>query len=150
MILLDTNVVSEPLRLSPHPGVVTWLDAQHPATLYLSAISVAEIRYGIASLPVGKRRTTLADRFERDVLPVFDVRILSFDEPAADHYAAMRAEMRSRGRAIGDLDAMIAAIALSRRLTISTRDTTPFLDAGLKVINPFNGAELTSRQSHPS
>ncbi|HMR49563.1 MAG TPA: type II toxin-antitoxin system VapC family toxin [Arachnia sp.] len=137
MILLDTNVLTDPMAPRPHPAVAVWLDAQHAQTLYVSTISVGEIRYGIAALPEGRRRSTLRERFEDEVLPFFDGRVLSFDEPAAAAYGQLRASMRSRGRAIGDFDALIAATALSRRLTVATRDTSPFSDAGVSVLNPY-------------
>jgi predicted nucleic acid-binding protein len=137
MIILDTNVLSEPLRPAPDPAVVTWLDAQSIATLYVTAISLAEIRYGLAALPSGSRRSTLVTRFESEVAPLFVGRVLAFDEPAAAAYGTLRARMRADGRAIGDLDALIAAIASSRRFSVATRDARPFTDAGLTVIDPF-------------
>ena len=89
-------------------------------------------------LPRGKRRAILADRFERDVLPVFRGRVLPFDEPATRSYADLRSSVRERGSQIGDFDALIAAIAASRRLHVATRDTTPFEAAQVPVINPFS------------
>lgn len=137
MILLDTNVISEPLRPRPDLSVVTWLDAQEHRTLYLSTITVAEIRFGIAVLPRGKRRDTLDVRFETEVLSRFGGRVLPFDEGATRLYATLRSAARHRGHVIGDYDAMIAAIALSTGMTVATRDTAPFEAAGVQVINPF-------------
>lgn len=137
MILLDTNVVSEPIGSRPDPRVVAWLDAQEPRTLYLTTITVAEIRFGIAVLPHGRRRDTLEERFETDIMPIFEGRILSFDEPATRSYAALRSSVRRRGRAIGDFDAVIAAIAQSRGYSVATRDSAPFEAAQVPVINPF-------------
>src|SRR5262245_58099992 len=91
VIILDTNVISEPLRPRPGPGVVAWLDAQAVETLYLTTISLAEVRYSIACLPRGARRNKLHDRFEADFLPLFHGRTLAFNEPAAAAYAALRA-----------------------------------------------------------
>ena len=79
MILLDTNVISEPWNPDPDTAVLTWLDAQAIETLFISAISIAELRFGIASMPSGKRQTILHDRLEGEVLPIFDGRILPFD-----------------------------------------------------------------------
>lgn len=138
MILLDTNVLSEPLRSRPDPAVVAWLDAQEPRTLFLSTITVAETRFGIAVLPRGKRRDILADRFERDVLPVFHDRVLPFDEPATRSYAKLRSSARRRGSAMGDFDAVIASIADSRGLRVATRDTRPFDAVQVPTINPFS------------
>ncbi|MBB2890640.1 PIN domain-containing protein [Flexivirga oryzae] len=138
MIILDTNVLSEPLRREPSPSVVAWLDAQAIETLYLTTICLAEIRCGIAALPAGRRRSTLARRFDREVLPRFRDRVLAFDEPAASAYGMLRAKARADGRAIGDFDALVAAIADWRKFTVATRDVSPFEAAGITVINPFD------------
>ncbi len=87
MILVDTNVISEPLRASPEHRVVEWLDRQPLETLYLSGVTIAELRFGVARLPVGKRRNDLRDRFETQVLPAFAGRILSFELAATEAYA---------------------------------------------------------------
>lgn len=138
MIILDTNVVSEPLRPSPDQAVVAWLDAQMAETLFLTSITLAEVRYGIAALPSGQRRTSLGERLEGEVLPLFAGRILSFDEPATREYATIRAQTRAAGLAIGDFDALIASIATAHRFGVATRDVAPFEAAGIAtVINPF-------------
>lgn len=138
MIILDTNVVSEPLRPAPDQLVVQWLDAQIAETLFLTTVTVAELRFGIAALPPGRRRTGLEDRFEGDVLPLFAGRILGFDEPATREYAALRARARQQGLAIGDFDALIASIAKVYRFAVASRDVAPFVTAGVReVINPF-------------
>lgn len=137
MILLDTNVVSEPLKTSPDRAVLRWLDAQAVETLALSSIGLAELLFGIAALPSGRRQSELQTRLERDVLPLFEGRILSFDAAAASAYAALRAKARTEGRAIATVDGYIAAIATAQNLTIATRDTAPFEAAGLPVINPW-------------
>jgi len=137
VIILDTNVLTEPLRRKPSPSVVEWLDAQAIETLYLTTISLAEVRYGIAALPTGKRKSTLARRFEGEVLPRFRDRVLAFDEPAASAYGRLRAKARADGRAIGDFDALVAAIADWRKFAVATRDVSPFEAAGVTVINPF-------------
>ena len=137
MILLDTNVVSEASRPSGDPKVRAWLDAQATGTLHLSTITVAEILFGIAILPDGRRKGTLADNLRRLVLPIFEDRILSFDAAAAEAYAQLRARGRAAGRAIETVDGYIAAIALANGLTVATRDTGPFAAAGLPVIDPW-------------
>jgi predicted nucleic acid-binding protein len=137
MILLDTNVVSEPLKLGGDPAVLAWLDAQDVASLYLSTISLAELRFGIAILPEGKRKERLRLRLDDRVLPVFEDRILPFGIEAADAYAVLHARARAAGKAIGPADGYIAAIAASHNLTVATRDTAPFEAAGLTVINPW-------------
>ncbi len=138
MILLDTNVVSEPLKLSGDPGVLSWMDAQIIETLYLSTISLAELRFGIAALAPGKRRDTLHASFEQRILPLFVGRILSFDAAAAEAYAVLRAHARAQGHAIAPADGYIAATAISHGLMVATRDTAPFKAAGLNVINPWH------------
>ena len=137
MILLDTNVVSEPLRITGGVGVIAWIDAQIIETLYLSAISLAELRFGIAALPLGKRKDTLHTSLEQRILPLFAGRILPFDASASEAYAALRASARAQGRAIAAADGYIAATAASHGLIVATRDAGPFEAAGLKVINPW-------------
>jgi toxin FitB len=138
MIILDTNVISEPLRAAPDPAVVAWLDAQGAQTLYLTTISLGEVRYGIAALPEGRRKRTLHERFEGEVVPLFAERTLPFDEPASAAYAQLRARARERGLTLGDLDALIAGIAVSQGFTVATRDTRPFVAAEVPVIDPFS------------
>lgn len=137
MILLDTNVVSEPLRHAGNPAVLKWLDAQAVETLYLSTIGLAEMLFGIAALPEGKRRSDLRTRLDRDVIPLFDGRILSFDRRAAEAYAELRAKARLDGRAIPQTDGYIAAMAVAHGFIVATRDVTPFEAAGVRVINPW-------------
>lgn len=138
MIILDTNVLSEPLRPSPDARVVEWLDAQITETLFLTTVTLAEVRYGIAALPRGKRKAGLTERFEAEVLPLFEGRILPFDEPAAREYAALRTKARSAGLAIGDFDAVLASTAKAHRFGVATRDVAPFEAAGVGVVvNPF-------------
>ena len=138
MILLDTHVISEPLKLTGDVAVLNWIDAQMIETLYLSTISLAELRFGIAALPPGKRRDTLHSSLEQRILPLFVGRILSFDADSSDAYAALRARARAQGKAIAPADGYIAATAARHGLIVATRDTGPFEAAGLKVINPWN------------
>lgn len=137
MILLDTNVVSEPLRPAGDAAVLAWLDAQAVETLYLSAISLAELRFGIAVLPAGRRKEALHTSLEQRVVPLFGDRILPFDAAASEAYAALRASARTAGKAIGTVDGFIAAIAAARGFAVATRDRGPFEAAGLSVINPW-------------
>jgi hypothetical protein len=137
MILLDTNVISEPQRQKPNTHVLEWIDAQALETLYLSVITVAELRAGIALLPMGKRRTTLHDNLENRLLPMFANRVLSFDMAATKTYAQLLAKSRAAGLAIETADAFIAAVALSNSFTVATRETGPFEAVGLHVINPW-------------
>jgi predicted nucleic acid-binding protein len=138
MILLDTNLISEPWKPVPDQAVIAWLDAQAIETLFLSAITIAELRFGIAAMPLGKRQTVLRDRLEGEVLPHFSERILSFDLAASQSYSELMARARISGKAIGTADGHIAATAAANGLAIATRDTRPFEAAGLKVINPWS------------
>ncbi|MGH8182637.1 MAG: type II toxin-antitoxin system VapC family toxin [Rhodanobacteraceae bacterium] len=137
MILVDTNVISEPWKPKPDAHVLAWLDAQAVETLYLSAITVAELRFGIATLPAGKRRNVLGDRLEHTLLPVFMARVLPFDLAATKMYADLMARAQAAGKAIGQADGYIAAIAAAHGLVVASRDTAPFEAAGLDVINPW-------------
>jgi predicted nucleic acid-binding protein len=137
MILLDTYVVSEPLKAPGDMNVLAWIDAQIIETLYLSAISLAELRFGVAVLREGKRRDLLHQRLEQRVLPLFAGRILSFDAPASDAYATLRSRARAAGKAIAPADGYIAGIAAIHGFAVATRDTSPFEAAGVAVINPW-------------
>jgi predicted nucleic acid-binding protein len=137
VILLDTNLISEPLRHTPEPRVIEWIDAQALETLFLSAVTVAELRAGIALLPAGKRRTALAENLEKRVLPLFASRVLPFDLACTQAYAELIAKTRASGLSVGAADGYIAAIALANGFAVATRDTRPFEAAGAMVINPW-------------
>lgn len=137
MILLDTNVVSEPLRPAPNARVIEWIDAQPLETLYLSAMTVAELCAGVALMPAGRRRAKLHDYIERDLLPAFAGRMLPFDMACTNAYAQVVATARRAGSRIATADALIAAVAATNRFIVATRDVGPFQAAGLTVINPW-------------
>jgi toxin FitB len=137
MILLDTNVVSEPLRPAPNARVIAWIDAQALETLFLSAITVAELRAGVALLPAGKCRTNLQDSLETQVLPLFAGRVLPFDLACTQAYAQLMAKARAAGLAVASADGYIAAIAAANGLAVATRDIWPFKAAGVAVIDPW-------------
>ncbi|MDD2408009.1 MAG: type II toxin-antitoxin system VapC family toxin [Tepidiphilus sp.] len=139
MILLDTNVVSEPLRPEPNVRVIDWLDAQPLETLYLSAMTVAELRAGVALMPAGQRRDKLNDCLEKSVLPPFAGRVLAFDLACTNSYAYVLATARRSGSGIRTADGLIAAVAVANGLIVATRNTSPFEAAGLIVINPWEG-----------
>jgi len=113
------------------------MDAQAVETLHLSAISVAELRYGLATMPEGKRRSIYLKRLEHEVLPLFSGRVLAFDLNASQAYSDLMSRARARGQAIGKADSYIAAIAAAHGLMVATRDTSPFQAAELNVINPW-------------
>jgi len=137
MILIDTNSISELWRPAPDAQVLAWFNAQAIETLRISAVTVAELRYGIAVMPVGQRRRTLHERMERDVFQLFGGRVLPFDLDASHAYAHLMARAKVAGKAIGTADAYIAATAISNGLMVATRDTSPFEAAGLTIINPW-------------
>ena len=140
MILLDTNVVSEPLRHAPEARVIEWIDAQPLETLYLCAMTVAELRAGVALLPAGKRRAALHESLEKRVLPMFVGRVLPFDLASTNAYAELLATVRKSGNGIETADACIAAVAVANGFIVATRDTSPFQAAGVTVINPWEAA----------
>ncbi len=138
MILLDTNVLSELIRPSPDSKVLLWLDTQPDMDIWISAVTVAEIRLGIELLPDGKRRALLSDLAERMFREEFSERCLPFDFPAAGEYASIVATRMRQSSPISVEDAQIAAIALTTGLLLATRNTKDFLGIeGLKLINPW-------------
>lgn len=137
MIVLDTNVISELWKIEPNPNVLAWIDAQAIETLYLSAITVAELRYGLATMPQGKRRTIYQERLANEVLPAFAGRVLPFGLDASQAYADLMARARAGGKAIGTADGYIAATAAAHGLMVATRDTSPFEVAELDTVNPW-------------
>jgi predicted nucleic acid-binding protein len=137
MILLDTNVVFEAMRPSADPVVSNWLNDQATESLYLSSVTLAELLFGIACMPDGRRKNALAETLDA-LLELFGSRILPFDAEAARGYAVLRARARAAGRAIGPADGYVAAIAAAHDLIVATRDTAPFAAVGLTVINPWD------------
>jgi len=140
LILLDTNVISEPQRQAPNARVLEWMDAQALETLYLSTITVAELRAGIALMAAGKRRDGLHQNLEKHLLPMFANRVLPFDMACTKAYAEVLSVSRSVGVAVHAADAFIAAVALANGFIVATRDCGPFRAVGLDVINPWEAA----------
>lgn len=137
MIILDTNVVSEPMRPSGSPAVRAWLDRQVAETLYLTATGLSELMLGIEVLPSGRRREELRAGLAELLDTLFESRILSFDAAAAHAFARLVAQARSAGRAISVADGQIAAIATVHGFRVATRDRAPFEAAGVPVIDPW-------------
>ena len=137
MIMLDTNVLSESLRPAPESRVLDWINKQAIETLYLSAITVAELRFGTALLPSGRRKTRLRNSLENSLLPLFSGRVLPFDITVTEAYAEVISQARMAGQSISTADGYIAATAAANGMIIATRDTSPFTAAGLQVINPW-------------
>lgn len=139
MILLDTNVVSEPIRRHPDIRVLNWLDAQAIESLYLSTVSLAELLLGVESLPIGRRRTALVAALEQQIADLFGDRLIPFDIAAAEACAKVVVRARSQGHSISIADGQIAGVAAANNLRIASREDLPFRAAGLVVINPWEG-----------
>jgi predicted nucleic acid-binding protein len=137
VIILDTNVVSEPMKPDGDRGVQAWLDEQIAETLYLTSISLSELLLGVEVLPDGKRKVGLAAALSELLATLFAARVLPFDQQAATMYAARVSRARAAGRAISMADGQIAAIAAVHGFTVATRDTAPFVAAGVPVVNPW-------------
>ena len=137
MILLDTNVVSELMRSSPHPAAEVWVARRAAASLFFSAVGEAELRYGIAIMPAGRRRDKLASEIEAMLREDFAGRVLPFDSDAARAYAEIAAARRAVGRSVSQADAQIAAIARSRGMAVATRNVRDFDDMGIDIIDPW-------------
>ena len=137
MIILDTNVISEGFRVSPAQVVRDWLDHQTPSDLFLCAPVLAELRYGIERLPVGRRRTELDQLVTNAERDVFANRLLPVDREAAHEFGRLIAKRVQIGRPIMPMDGMIAAIALANGMSIATRDVDDFTGLGIRIINPF-------------
>ena len=141
MILLDTNVLSELMRPRSDPNVVRWLDAWPEWDVWISAVTVAEIRLGISILPAGKRKELLMDLAEQMFQDDFPGRCLPFDCEAAGEYALIVSERNRQGHPISVEDAQIAAIARTADLALATRNTKDFSDiTGLKLVDPWTNS----------
>jgi hypothetical protein len=140
VIILDTNVVSEPMKPDGHRGVQAWLDDQIAETLYLTSISLSELLLGVEFLSDGKRKVGLAAALSDLLSTLFGARVLPFDQQAATMYAQRVSRARAAGRAISMADGQIAAIAAVHGFTVATRDTAPFAAAGVPVVNPWEVA----------
>jgi predicted nucleic acid-binding protein len=138
MIILDTNVLSEPMKPNGNMAVAAWLDRQIAETLYLTTINLAELLLGIELMPLGQRRSTLEARIGEVVNVFGERRTLAFDARAARFFAILVARARGAGHAIAVADGQIAAIATAHGFSVATRDAAPFIAAGVPVIDPWN------------
>jgi toxin FitB len=137
MIVLDTNVLSALTRPVPDKPVVTWLDAQPRSSVWTTAVTLFELRIGVATMPEGRRRALVDDRANRIIAEIIEGRILPFDATAAEASAILAAFRRRQGRP-GELrDTMIAGIAIAHRATLATRNTRHFDDLPVPVVNPW-------------
>ena len=144
MIVLDTNVVSEPLRPEPDAKVLAWLDRQEPQSLFLTSVTLAEVLAGVEVMPAGRRKTTLRNALTKQVLPLFADRILSFDSAAAEHFARILSSAASAGHTIGFPDCAIASMAAARGFMIATRNVRDFRGTGVDLINPWDASRRAS------
>jgi predicted nucleic acid-binding protein len=140
VIILDTNVISAPMRTAPDPTVIAWLNGQVDAALFTTSITVMELRFGVERLPHGRRKADLWDVLDFTLSRLVGPRILAFDAPAAAMAARIVAEAETAGASIGQADAQIAAIASTHGFSVATRDVAAFHMAGLAVINPWTQA----------
>lgn len=143
MIVLDTNVVTETMRPNPNAAVVAWLNRQDIQTLHLTAVSLAELRFGIARLDEGRTRADLSTRLDMMLDQVFPGRVLPFTDAAAQTFADRMAVARRNGLAVGFQDGMIGATAATSGFAIATRDASPFSAMGVTVFDPWGEATGT-------
>ena len=141
MIILDTNVISELARTDPEPNVVTWLDSLPVADVATTAITAAELLYGVARLPDGRRRDALAETIDALISEDFRGRVEPFDSLAAEQYATVVVGREKRGRPISTADAQIAAICRVHGATLATRNTGDFRETGINLTNPWDIGE---------
>ena len=139
MIILDTNVLSALMRTAPEASVIGWLDRQPPESIWITSITLFEVRMGLALLPKGKRRQTLDTAFTQLLREDLDNRVLDFDASAAAEAAALASERQVAGRSVDMRDTLIAGIALARRATIATRNVRHFSDLKVPVVDPWKG-----------
>ena len=137
LIVLDTNVISEMMRLAPDAKVEKWLDAQVADELWLNSVVIAELMFGAARLPDGAKKRQLLKSIQGTVEEDYAGRILSFDLEAAAAYAKISARCMAKGRPIDMADAQIAAICWVQDAKLATRNTKHFEGLGLKLINPW-------------
>jgi len=135
--LLDTNVVSEWVKPHPNPGVVAWLDGMDEDRVFLSVITLAELRYGVERLDEGKRRRRLTEWLEQELTLRFEGRILDVDSAIADRCGKMTARSEAAGRPIGAMDALLAATAEVHQLTMVTHNTSDFSGILKDMLNPW-------------
>ncbi|VTR76692.1 type II toxin-antitoxin system VapC family toxin [Cellulomonas hominis] len=138
MIVLDTNVLSEPMRLSPDDRVIAWLD-QVTEAVGVTAVSVGELLVGVRCLPAGRRRDGLMTAVQ-DVVQRFRDDVLPYDTEAARRYASLQEQRLAAGRPLSTEDGMIAAICSARNATLATRNTRDFEGLGLRLVNPWDAS----------
>jgi len=139
MIILDTDVLSALMRRRPDPVAVAWLDGQPVESVWTTAITVFEIRFGLALLAPGRRRRQLEDAFGRALAEDLEGRVVAFDQDAAREAAARAAERWIAGRSVDFRDIEIAGVVAARRATLATRNTRHFQGLGIRLVDPWAG-----------
>ena len=135
--LLDTNCISEAVRLHPEPRVMAWIEAADESLLYLSVLTLGEIRKGLAALPPGRRRTRLETWLEAELRARFSGRVLSIDSEVADRWGWFAAGAKGQGKSLSAIDGLIAATAVHHNLTIVSRNASDFSNVPVRVVNSW-------------
>jgi toxin FitB len=135
--ILDTNVISELIKKQPNPQVVQWIDEQEPTRMYLSVVTIGELRKGIEKLPASERKDTLQTWLHSDLLLRFDGHILDLTVPVMLHWGAVTGRLEREGRVLSAIDSLIAALALYHQYAVVTRNEDDFRGTGVAVINPW-------------
>ena len=138
MIVLDTNVISEMMRINPDVGVVEWLDAQPAESIWTTSVCVFEILYGLNTLPDGKRKQALFDTFRFALDQDIEGRVLNFDVVAATEAAAIASHLKTLGLPVDMRDLQIAGIVAARRGVLATRNLRDFVNTGISLVNPWD------------
>jgi predicted nucleic acid-binding protein len=139
--LLDTNVISELVAKSPHPRVVQWVDSLDPNSVYLSALTIGELRKGIEKLPDSSRRDTLRNWLHDELLVRFSGRILALDVGVMLTWGELTGRLERVGRPLPAMDLLIAALALHHKCSLVTRNEADFLETGVAILNPWKPSE---------
>ena len=135
--LLDTNCISEVVRIKPEPRVMAWIEAAEESLLYLSVLALGEVRKGLAALPQGRRRIRLETWLEVELRARFSGRILPIDEAVADRWGLLAAYAKGRGKPLSAVDGLLAATAIHHNLTVVSRNVSDFTNAQVSAINPW-------------
>ena len=135
--LLDTNCISELVRLKPDPRVTAWIETAEESLLYLSVLTLGEIRKGLAALPQGKRRSRREAWLEVELQARFSGRILSIDAAVADRWGLIAAAAKIKGKSLSAIDGLLAATAIHHNLTIVSQNVGDFTSTAVPVVNPW-------------
>lgn len=137
-LLLDTNVLSEVTKPAPDPRVLEWLDQLDEDRSFISVVSIAEIRRGVALMDEGRKRDALAEWLAQDLPQRFEQRVLHVDEPTALAWGDLMAVAKRRGRGLSSMDGLIAATAIAKQFTLATRNTKDFKGFGIYLFDPWS------------